>query len=1471
MRQSTMTEMTFFRQLAVVFFSLLLCPMGANAQIMLHEASDVTQTKATLSADFPDLSVEHGFQYKYGTLPELDDFSRLALAELSDPVLLTTTDNAWSARTVKGWIESKSGLAANQSSVMSTTVTFSEETEISFEWSVDSEEGIGVLAFIVDGTTVNSISGEVSFTKVTYMATAGEHTLQWQYQKNAATNVGLDIGMVRNINFQNTTGGEWITKNSGDLTELTPNADYIYRAYQVSNNNQKNYSIIKHFKTIPVSLSSVEVIVSQTSAKMKYLVEKGDAKPTIGYYISKGAVPTDNLIRALLGNYPTEIIPKFTGRWYTYGDNGVYCGSPTNVASSLSSSLGIDIHTDTTRIITFEWAAKSYQNLDFVFYVDGSPTKSLRASTSYEFQTESITLSPGTHKLEWISQSNYGWGSYHNMAGYIRNLNLNSSNIEKVTTNNAEESTIQNLEPSTTYSVKLFVEFDNELSNVDSGWLQLKTLNVKADTISVKDIRQASATLRAKIDGGDATIVAAGLQYKDATGQRWTDYPKITTDTLLTQTITRLRPNTTYNYRSYIQAQNCDTVFSCIGSFTTLAVEARKPVVYKKTQHTVEVEGKVIFGDASIYQRGMQFRKAGSEEWEKVEDGGNDSIYTLKKTGLEMKTDYQVRTYIQPAGSDIIYSDILEFRTKNVEVYIDSITAIYQRNATVYGRIDCTDEPLTGGRIVVYKSGAEQLSEPISTVEIATDDSLFVQKVTGLQPGTTYTLIAELDYGDAQKAFSNIHESEPPMVETHKKALLADESSTEVEIKYANGWEATSDGLLFNHYAYNDDMTATFTLTKSATISFDWSVARSYSYNGTTSPDIKLFVDGSSTMERIISATANDRTYSAHITLSLGAGKHTLTWRPNYTGVFYVKNLMIPVSATDANNSVNATFTTREFFKNETIAVTDKTQTKATLTAILEQTDEKPEGYEFRYNTTNVLNLKQGESDEKVVIVPAEKGGDATLSRQITELFPAQSYYFAAAVKIGGELYPSPIREFDTTPVNIDISISSITQTSATATYEMTAGDADVQNLQYYVSNIGINEKEFQPLNGPVSITGLKPATTYYVYVKWTVNGKEYNNSKSFTTSSTTVTASATETYQTSAAIRVRGNYGTATYVNSGFIYGDETVNVALDETFRLTELIPNRTYTVLPFLETAEGGIIYGTNLTFRTKSVSMTTTSASNISNRSATMNGTITCDNFSSAEFGFQWKQMEGWSSEPAFTKGVKNDDGSISVTLVNGMLEPNTDYQYRTAVRYKGEIYASNSWQTFRTESEYVFYPASVYTIFRTDRENNCLVLCGYFVAGSETVASQGYEYWSNTANARLYGKASASADNIVTITTDESMQYSLDMTTLTDGNYSIRAFVEALSGTKTYGETKNFTVQNGTSAIENVEPKQISISTLGTTIIVRHASSLLCSIYALNGTCVMQRKLQDDEERFELNSHNIYIVRLSNGMSQKIKL
>lgn len=246
------------------------------SQTNLHDVQDITQTQAQLSADFSQSSQEHGFQYKKGSLTVLDAFSQMALDKLSDPIKIETSGKVWKSRDVKGWVESNSSLSAGQSSTMTTKVELFKDTEMSFDWSVDSEKDKGILSFIVDGKVVKEISGEIPFTKVAYTIKTGKHTLSWSYKKTTSTNVGLDLGMVRNINIQNTTAGEWntvkIAGNSLNLKGLTPGVNYLYRGFGNS------FTAIKQFKTKSISIASFKTSsLTQTKVTLSEMIENGDA------------------------------------------------------------------------------------------------------------------------------------------------------------------------------------------------------------------------------------------------------------------------------------------------------------------------------------------------------------------------------------------------------------------------------------------------------------------------------------------------------------------------------------------------------------------------------------------------------------------------------------------------------------------------------------------------------------------------------------------------------------------------------------------------------------------------------------------------------------------------------------------------------------------------------------------------------------------------------------------------------------------------------------------------------------------------------------------------------------------------------------------------------------------------------------------------------------------------------------------
>jgi len=125
----------------------------------------------------------------------------------SDPALTWYSggDSKWQLNNTTAAIESGAVLNKQESSVM---VTFSGEGELSFEWSVSSEENTDdpaspydALYFIVDGVQVDFISGEVAYSEKTLTLPAGEHQITWVYNKDLTGLDGDDKGYLRNVVF----------------------------------------------------------------------------------------------------------------------------------------------------------------------------------------------------------------------------------------------------------------------------------------------------------------------------------------------------------------------------------------------------------------------------------------------------------------------------------------------------------------------------------------------------------------------------------------------------------------------------------------------------------------------------------------------------------------------------------------------------------------------------------------------------------------------------------------------------------------------------------------------------------------------------------------------------------------------------------------------------------------------------------------------------------------------------------------------------------------------------------------------------------------------------------------------------------------------------------------------------------------------------------------------------------------------
>lgn len=392
-------------------------------------------------------------------------------------------------------------------------------------------------------------------------------------------------------------------------------------------------------------------------------------------------------------------------------------------------------------------------------------------------------------------------------------------------------------------------------------------------------------------------------------------------------------------------------------------------------------------------------------------------------------------------------------------------------------------------------------------------------------------------------------------------------------------------------------------------------------------------------------------------------------------------------------------------------------------------------------------------------------------------------------------------------------------------------------------------------------IAGLKPNGEYIFRGYAIVDGKKhYTQTEYMSVQNVSIAAEEMDVRQTSAAIEWRFYTYDATYVGSGIEYGTtknygSTIENLEDGTL-LTELDPGTTYYYNAYIETAEGGRVYRTG-TFTTKEITLTTLPVSNVSNRSATFNGTVECDTCSSAVIGFQWKTMTGWLSDPRFTEGVLTGGGNVTLGLTDGMLKADTDYQYRTAVKYKDKFYYSD-WQTFRTELEFVAWPPTVGTMYRTDSDSNRIVLCGYIVPGSEAVTEYGYEYWRAETRTR--------AADVTRVVTGPDMVYTLDLTQLEAGDYRIRAYAKTASGTQ-YGETLTFSV-DVMSGISSVGTSLPVCRAADGKLLIANAEGMRYYVADLSGRIVAAGTCASSTESVSLGD-GIYVVRIDGGHVFKV--
>ncbi len=166
-----------------------LTPAGYIFDLVLSVAANDSTYSRTFYFDLPVGRISE--DWETGTMDRFD-------WETSGTAFWSVIPNqAW-----EGTYCARSGSFPNHgSSVLSITLDVVVNGQISFFRKVSSESGFDFLKFQIDGTLIDSWSGEAYWDQVSYDVDQGTHTFEWIYSKDYYASSGSDCGWIDFIQF----------------------------------------------------------------------------------------------------------------------------------------------------------------------------------------------------------------------------------------------------------------------------------------------------------------------------------------------------------------------------------------------------------------------------------------------------------------------------------------------------------------------------------------------------------------------------------------------------------------------------------------------------------------------------------------------------------------------------------------------------------------------------------------------------------------------------------------------------------------------------------------------------------------------------------------------------------------------------------------------------------------------------------------------------------------------------------------------------------------------------------------------------------------------------------------------------------------------------------------------------------------------------------------------------------------------
>ena len=310
----------------------------------------------------------------------------------ADPEGVLTGEAAFSSSGSRRWrIEDENlcsgGIDHNEASNLYLTVNLKTPCKLTFDWKANSES-YDRLAVLLDGMELDVISGDLNWAEKAVYLPAGEHTVQWRYQKDWSVDRGSDCGFLKRLKLL-----------PAEAAEVSVQSDDPPRGSVTPGSGQYPIGGLFLFTAVPAAGHYFQYWQDGSG-------NRGGSEPTLPVVVA----PEGHSFTAVFGELSENFAPLLAqgsepltfhtwgSIWTMQSDGSAKSGALGDSDMSVLQTT-VTVPTGERRLLMFDTKASPAQNEYLEIRINGRGWNKFSGAT--DWYTDAVILSEGDNRIEW--------------------------------------------------------------------------------------------------------------------------------------------------------------------------------------------------------------------------------------------------------------------------------------------------------------------------------------------------------------------------------------------------------------------------------------------------------------------------------------------------------------------------------------------------------------------------------------------------------------------------------------------------------------------------------------------------------------------------------------------------------------------------------------------------------------------------------------------------------------------------------------------------------------------------------------------------------------------------------------------------------------------------------------------------------------------------------------------------------------